>query len=152
MNGVWSTGFIGRGAPLGADLNLIIELGLGVALLGGMALARRGWYRGHGACQSAVFLMVVLLTVVWMGPSLHDNYGPSLFAGDVNRVNVAVGAHIVIGTVALLLGAYVVLVAGTPLVPKRLRFDDYKPWMRTLLALWWLAILLGALTYWLATS
>lgn len=54
-----------------------------------------------------------------------------------NRVNVAVGAHIV---------------AGTSLIPPRLRFQSYEPWMRTLLVLWWLAIVLGAATYWLATS
>lgn len=149
---MWTGGFLGRGALFGADLNLLIQVGLGVVLLGGMLLARRGWYRGHGACQSSVFLAVAVMTAIWMGPSLHLNYGPSLAGLVVNRVNVAVAAHIVVGTVALLLGAYVVLVAGTPLVPKRLRFDNYKPWMRTLLALWWLAIVLGVTTYWLATS
>ena len=152
MTGLWSSGFLGRGAPLGADVNLVVEIALGVVLLFGMSLARRGWYRGHGACQASVYLAVIVLTAVWMVPSLHDTYGPSLFAGDVNRVNVAVAAHIVAGTTALLIGAYVVLVAGTRLVPHRFRFDDYKIWMRTLLGLWWLAIVLGVLTYWLATS
>ena len=149
---MWSGGFLGRGAPLGADLNLLAEIALGVVLLAGMALARRGSYRAHGACQSIVFVAVTILTAVWMIPSLHDNYGPSLFAGVMNRVNVAVAAHIVVGTIALSLGAYVVLVAGTPIIPARLRFQNYKVWMRTLLALWWLAIVLGATTYWLATS
>jgi len=149
---MWSGGFLGRGAPLGADLNLVLEIVLGVVLLAGMMLARRGWYRGHGACQSIVYVSVVVLTFVWMVPSLHDNYGPSLVAGVMNRVNVAVAAHIVVGTIALLMGAWVVLVAGTPVIPARFRFQNYKVWMRTLLALWWLAILLGLATYILATT
>jgi hypothetical protein len=37
-------------------------------------------------------------------------------------------------------------------VPLRLRFRSYKAWMRTLIAIWWLALALGVLTYWLATS
>ena len=69
-----------------------------------------------------------------------------------NRVNVAAAAHVVVGGLALLLGIYVVLVAGTPLVPKALRFSNYKAWMRTLISVWWLALLLGVLTYWFATS
>src|SRR2546428_2805 len=123
---MWSGGFLGRGAPLGADLNLVFEVVLGVVLLVGMMLARRGRYRAHGACQSTVFVAVLALTVFWMIPSLHDNYGPSLFAGVMNRVNVAVAAHIVAGTIALLMGAWVVLVAGTSVIPARLRFQNYK--------------------------
>jgi len=46
----------------------------------------------------------------------------------------------------------VVLVAGTRLVPRVLRFSNYKLWMRTLILTWWLALLLGVLTYWFATS
>ena len=53
---------------------------------------------------------------------------------------------------ALLVGAWVVLVAGTPLVPARLRFSSYKRWMRTLLTLWWIAILLGVAIYYFGTS
>jgi len=52
------------------------------------------------------------------------------------------------GTVVLLLGTYVVLVAGTNLVPERLRFRNYTAWMRTLLVLWWITIGLGTMMYW----
>ena len=40
-------GFLGRGATFGADLNLLVQAGLGLLLLIGMALARRGLYRAH---------------------------------------------------------------------------------------------------------
>jgi hypothetical protein len=91
------------------------------------------------------------MTAIWMLPAYHANYGPAIFRLG-NRVNAATAAHVVTGTGALLLGVYVVLVAGTPLVPGRLRFGNYKVWMRTLIAVWWLALLLGVLTYWMVTS
>ena len=91
------------------------------------------------------------MTAIWMFPAYRANYGPAIFRLG-NRVNVAAAAHVVTGTVALLLGVYVVLVAGTPLVPSALRFTNYKAWMRTLITIWWLALLLGVLTYWFATS
>jgi hypothetical protein len=91
------------------------------------------------------------MTAIWMLPAYHNNYGPAIFRLG-NRVNVAAAAHVVTGTVALLVGVYVVLVAGASLVPTALRFTNYKAWMRTLMAIWWLALLLGVLTYWFATS
>jgi hypothetical protein len=91
------------------------------------------------------------MTAIWMFPAYRDNYGPAIFRLG-NRVNLAAALHVVTGTVALLVGVYVVLVAGTPIVPKALRFTNYKAWMRTLIAVWWIALLFGVLTYWFATS
>ena len=145
-------GFLGRGAPFGADLNLLVQIGVGLLLLAGLALARGGRYRAHGLCQSAGFVLAVALTALWMIPAFHAIHADALGRGIVNRVTIAVAAHVVVGTVALLLGAWIVLVAGTPLVPERLRFTNYKRWMRTLLTLWWAAIVLGLAIYYFATS
>jgi len=145
---MYGDSFLGRGATFGADLNLLVQIGLGLALLVGMGLARRGWYRAHGACQASVLALTLLMTAIWMGPQLRDVYWPSLGRGVVNRVNLAVAAHVGLGSAALLLAVYVVLVAGTRVIPARFRFENYKLWMRTLLALWWIAIGLGGLTYW----
>ena len=103
-----------------------------------------------GGIDSALVVTLVM-TAVWMAPAYHNNYGPEIFRLG-NRVSVAAAAHVVAGSVALLVGIYVVLVAGTPLVPKALRFTSYKAWMRTLITIWWLALLLGVLTYWFATT
>ena len=45
------------------------------------------------------------------------------------------------------LGVFIILVAGTNLIPERYRFRRYKLWMRTELALWWSVVALGLSTY-----
>jgi len=149
---MFGEGFLGQGAPRGADLNLLIQVGVGLLLLLGMGLARRGRYGAHGICQSAGFVLAVAMTVLWMMPAFHAIHADALHRGVVNRVTVAVALHVVVGTAALLVGAWVILVAGTPLVPSWLRFSSYKPWMRTLLTLWWLALVLGLAVYRFGTS
>ena len=146
-----SEGFLGRPSTFGADLNLVLQLALGLLLLAGLFFVRRSRYAAHGLCQSTALVATLVMTAIWMAPAYHANYGPGIFALG-NRVSMAAAAHVVSGTAALLLGIYVVLVAGTPLVPKALRFGNYKVWMRTLISVWWLALLLGVLTYWFATS
>ncbi len=148
---MFTDGFLGRGAPFGADLNILLQVGVGVLLMVGMGLARRGWYRGHGICQSTAFVVALAMTILWMVPAFHAIHADALGRRVVNRVTVAVGAHIAVGTAAMLMGVWVLLVAGTPLVPTRLRFQNYKLWMRTLLTLWGVALVLGVATYWLST-
>ena len=144
-------GLLGRPSTFGADLNLVVQLALGLALLIGLWLARRSRFAAHGICQASVLVVTLVMTALWMAPAYHANWGPGIFLLE-NRVTTAAAAHVVTGTLALLLGVYVVLVAGTSFLPKALRFNDYKAWMRPLIALWWLALILGVLTYWLATS
>jgi hypothetical protein len=45
------------------------------------------------------------------------------------------------------LGVYLLLAAGTSLLPKQLRLTRYKLWMRAALVIWWLVLLLGLATY-----
>jgi hypothetical protein len=52
-----------------------------------------------------------------------------------------------LGVVAEAFGLYIVLVAGAKVVPQRLRFSNWKTWMRTGLVLWWIAVLSGLGTY-----
>jgi hypothetical protein len=146
-----SHGFLGRPSTFGGDLNLLVQFGLGLLLVVGFLLARRSRYALHGVCQSCALVLTLVMTAIWMAPAFHNNYGTVIFKLG-NRVNMAAAAHVATGTMALLLGVYVVLVAGTPLVPERLRFTNYKVFMRTLISVWWLALLLGVLTYWLSTS
>ena len=144
---MYGSGFLTGNTPFGADLNLVAQIGVALVLLAGVLLARRGWYRAHGACRGVAFAGAVALTAVWMIPQLRAGFGPALVHDGPTRVNVAVAVHMTLGTGVLALGAWVILVAATNVVPPRLRFSNYKRWMRTLLALWWASVLFGAATY-----
>jgi len=56
-------------------------------------------------------------------------------------------AHGALGAFAELFGIYIALVAGTNLLPAKLKFHRWKFWMRFELALWWLVLLMGLGTY-----
>jgi uncharacterized membrane protein YozB (DUF420 family) len=142
-----SRGFLGSAAPFSSDLTLAVELGMGLALLAGMLLARRGHYRAHARCQSAVVLLNLIAISLTMAPSFRRSWPASIPAGLHNSYYVVAGVHALFGAVAELLGLYILAVAGTSILPKRLRFTRYKPWMRTALALWWVVLLLGVGTY-----
>ena len=139
--------FLGAGATFAADLNLVVQVAMGLALVAGAFLARRKRYRAHGICQSAVLLLNLVMIALVMSPSFHRQVEPQLPAGLRDRYYAVATAHAALGTAAELLGLYIILVAGTNLLPRRLRFERWKPWMRTELALWWLVVLLGVATY-----
>jgi len=126
-----------------ADWNLIVQLAMGVALLAGMALARAGRIRAHQACQTSVVLLNLVLIVGVMAPSFDRQVAPHLGEAFRSAYFAVPLVHAALGTVTEVLALYIVLVAGTSLVPQSLRFTNYKPWMRTTLALWWIVIALG---------
>ena len=142
-------GFLGTGATFRADLNLVVQVAMGLALLFGMALARRGNYRAHKYCQSSVMILNLLMIFLIMAPSFHKQVQPHVPGGLKEAYYLVPYIHATLGTIAEVLGLYIVLVAATKLLPKKLRFRRYKPWMRTELALWWLVILIGVSTYYI---
>jgi uncharacterized membrane protein YozB (DUF420 family) len=140
-------GFLGTGASFGADLNLVVQLIMGVALLAGALLAKHKRYRAHGICQTTVLLLNVLMIGLVMWPSFQQQVKPAL--SKVHRkwyYKVAI-MHSALGVTAELLGLYIVIVAGTKLLPQRLRFNNWKWWMRTELVLWMIVLLSGVGTY-----
>lgn len=140
-------GFLGTGATFRADLNLVVQIAMGLMLLVGMALARKKNFSAHKYCQASVMVLNLAMIFLIMAPSFQSQVQPRVPDG-LNEAFYAVPyVHALLGTLAELLGLYIVLVAATKLVPKKLRFKRYKPWMRTELALWWLVILIGVGTY-----
>ena len=140
-------GFLRTGAPLGSDLTLVVEIGMGLALLAGMALARLRRYRAHAWCQSAVVLLNLVAIVLTMAPSFRRSFAPPIPAVFSDSYYAFAAVHAALGTAAELLGLYILAVAGTGMLPPRFRFTRYKPWMRAALALWWQVLLLGVGTY-----
>lgn len=54
-------GFLGTQAGFGADLNLLIQIAMGIALIVGAFLARSKSYSAHGACQATVLVLNLVL-------------------------------------------------------------------------------------------
>jgi uncharacterized membrane protein YozB (DUF420 family) len=140
-------GFLKTAAPFSSDLTLIVELGMGVALLAGTALARRGRYRAHAWCQSVVVLLNPVALLLVMVPSFRRSFAPPIPAVFRHSYYGVAAAHAVLGTLAELFALYILAVAGTNILPKRLRFTRYRRWMRAALLLWWSALLFGLATY-----
>src|ERR1700687_4269629 len=124
-------GFLGTGATFGADLNLVVQLMMGVALVGGALLARQKRYTAHGICQPPVLLcnLVMIGSVMW--PSFEQQVKPALTKVLHKRYYAVATIHAALGITAELLGLYIVLVAGTNVLPQWLRLKHWKWWMRT---------------------
>jgi uncharacterized membrane protein YozB (DUF420 family) len=142
-----ATGFLGTPASLAADLNLVVQIAMGVALIAGAFLARARRYAAHGACMATVLLLNLVAIVAVMWPSFDQLVLPRL-GRHLNRPYFAVATiHGVFGGMAELLGLYILLVAGTNIVPKAWRFRRWKLWMRVELVLWMAVLLSGVATY-----
>ncbi len=141
------SGFLGTGATLAADGNLIIQLLMGVALLAGMVLARRKYYRAHAVCQGSVMVLNLLMIASIMLPPFWREVVPGLPGRLGNSYYFVPTLHAALGGIAQLLGLYILLRAGTNLLPRILCFQNYKVWMRTELVLWWVVIVVGVATY-----
>jgi uncharacterized membrane protein YozB (DUF420 family) len=140
-------GFLGTGAEFSSDVNLIIQVLMGLSLLAGMILARRKRYRAHGICQSSVMLLNLVMIFWVMLPAFWSGVTPGLPSALRKAYYFVPTLHATLGIIAQLLGLYIVLRAGTDFLPRFLCFNDYKLWMRTELILWWVVIVLGIATY-----
>ena len=140
-------GFLGTGAPFAVDVNLIVQLAMGGALVAGVIMARRKRYRAHGACQTTVLLLNLWMIGFEMWPSFRLQIVPHVPKVLHTAYYTIAAVHAALGTAAELLGIYIVLVAATQVIPTSLRFTEWKRWMRIELALWMLALVWGIGTY-----
>src|ERR1700722_13798292 len=140
-------GFLGTGATFAADLNLVVQLIMGAALIAGTVLAKRKQYRAHGICQTTVLLLNLLMIGLVMWPSYQQQVKPAM-SKVLHRWYFGVAlVHGVLGITAETLGLYIVIVAGTSILPQWLRFSHWKFWMRTEMVLWAVVLLGGLATY-----
>ena len=123
------------------------EIAIGLGLLVGAYLARKQKFREHAWCQSVAVLLNLVLVAVTMVPSFHKQVSPKIPV-KLRKSYVALAtAHGALGGIVEPVALYILLAAGTKLLPKRLRIQRYKLWMRIVLVAWWLVLLLGAATY-----
>src|SRR5437762_746949 len=140
-------GFLGTGATFEADLNLMVQLVMGTALVAGVFLAKQKLYRAHGVCQTTVLLLNLLMIGLVMWPAFRRQVNPASLRVLHRSYYAAPMVHAALGTTAELLGLYIVLVAGTNVLPMWLRFTNWKVWMRTEFVLWFGVIISGMGTY-----
>jgi uncharacterized membrane protein YozB (DUF420 family) len=134
-------------APPYANLTLLLEIAMGGGLLIGALLARRRRFRGHALCQSVITLLNFVVIVVTMIPSFRAHVSPKIPLKLGKAYYALATAHGALGSVTEIAGLYILLAAGTNVLPHNIRVTEYKLWMRSLLVLWWLVLLLGLATY-----
>jgi len=142
-----SSGFWGTQAPLSADVILLLEIAMGAGLLFGAWLARAKRYRQHAWCQSVIVILNLTAIALTMTPSFRMQVLPRIPAKLSKSYFALATAHAALGGITEIAGLYILIAAGTRLLPERLRITKYKFWMRTVLALWWLVLFLGFATY-----
>jgi len=119
-----SPGFLGTGATFSADLNLVVQLVMAIALIAGALLARRKRYKAHGICQTTVLLLNLLMIGLVMWPSFRQQVQPAVFRHRFKWYYEIAAIHGVLGAWAELLGLYIVVVAATNFLPQWLRFKQ----------------------------
>jgi uncharacterized membrane protein YozB (DUF420 family) len=140
-------GFLGTGVTFEADLNLVVQVVMGLALIAGSYLAKRKRYAAHGICQTTVLLLNLGMIGLVMWPSFQQQVRPALPERLYKWYFAAATIHALLGATAEVLGLYIAIVAGTRVLPQFLRFKNWKRWMRAELMLWSTVVLTGVGTY-----
>jgi len=139
-------GFLGTKAGLGADLTLVLMILAAVLFTIGVVLAKRKSMEAHRRVQTTAVVLNAVLVLFWMVRSLFVYIIPEIPSKLGQRMYAVTTLHALAGLVAMLLGVFIVLRAND-LVPQKLRFSDYKPWMRISYVLYMLATLGGVVVY-----
>lgn len=139
-------GFLGTNASVAADVSLLAGIFIALLLTLGVVMAVRRRYSTHRWIQStAVVLNIVQVLAIMVG-SFRRSAEPGIPERLGQPYYLVVTLHAAIGSIALLLGAFVAL-RGNELVPRFLKFNNYKLWMRSAYGLYMLATLAGIWTY-----
>ena len=139
-------GFLGTKATLRSDLTLILILFTAVLFNIGFILARRRKFEAHRWVQTSAVILNTLVVIISMVTSYIIYILPGIPA-KLNQGDYAVTSiHGIVGAIAVLLGVFVAM-RGNGLVPNRLRFQNYKLFMRWAYGLYMLSTLGGVLIY-----
>lgn len=139
-------GFLGTAGNLAADATLVMMVGIAALFSVGFYLARQGKFETHKWVQTAgvvlnLILVLWLMVLPFRDFILRDSGGPR------ERVFYTITAiHALLGFLGVVVGNFVLL-RGHNLVPSRLRFNNYKFFMRTAYGLYVLATIFGVGVY-----
>ena len=142
-------GFLGTHAPFLSDLSLILILLTAIMFTIGWQLARHNYYEAHRWVQTVAAVINAVVVLSFMINSYVTHILPGIPAKLLTGDYAVTTVHALVGTIGLLLGIFVAL-RGNKLVPKALRFNNYKLFMRTTYIVYMVATLLGVSVYVLA--
>jgi hypothetical protein len=119
-------GFLLTGVSFEADFNFAAQVAMGLALIAGSFVAKRKHYTAHGTCQTTVLILNLGMIGVVMWPFFQQQVRPALPKGFHKWYYPAATIHALLGATAQILGPYIVIAAGTRVLPQSLRFKDWK--------------------------
>ena len=139
-------GFFGTAGNFYADATLTAMLIIGLLFTIGAGLAHLHRYTAHRWVQTSAASLSAILVLWMMVLPFRDFVLPGIPEQVGERFYAVTILHALLGAVALPFGLFVVL-RGNELVPRRLKFTNYKPYMRLAYTLYILTILLGVWVY-----
>jgi uncharacterized membrane protein YozB (DUF420 family) len=146
VNFLNAQGFFGTRATVRSDLTLVLTLITAVMFTIGWQLAVRKRYEAHRWVQTVAAILNAVIVLVAMVSSFVTYILPGLPA-KLNEGSYGMTTlHALVGALGLVLGLFVTL-RGNGLVPKSLRFNNYKLFMRAAYALYMVATLGGVMLY-----
>ena len=143
MNG---RGFLGTNASVLADISLILGILVALTLTTGMILAVMKRYNVHRWVQTTAVAINVAQVLTIMIASFFKSATPGIPQRLGETYYYAALVHALLGLTTLLFGTFVAL-RGNELVPRALKFNNYKLFMRTAYSLYMLVTLLGIWVY-----
>src|SRR5688572_4290561 len=141
-----SPGFLGTNGNFAADMTLVLGIVVALMFTTGLILAKMGKYKVHRWVQTSAASLNLILVLWLMILPFRDYVVRNVGGPRPHYFYVITTLHGTIGTIALLLGLYVVLSANKVL-PKFMRFDNWKGFMRTSYVLYMLATAFGLWVY-----
>ncbi len=143
MNG---KGFLGTNASVLADISLIMGILVALALTAGMLLAVRKRFVAHRWVQTTAVALNIVQVLAIMIASFFKSAAPGIPQKLNETYYQAAAIHALLGLVTLIFGTFVAL-RGNDLVPRALKFRNYKLFMRTAYGMYMLVTLLGIWVY-----
>jgi uncharacterized membrane protein YozB (DUF420 family) len=140
------SGFLGGNGTVGADVSLVVSLLAAALFTVGWRLAARKRFEAHRWVQTGAACLNAVLVLAWMVRSFVLYILPGIPGGFGHGSYAVSTVHAVVGALGMVLGLFVAL-RGNELVPRSLRFSNYKLFMRWSYVLYMLGTLSGVIVY-----
>src|SRR6266545_5698137 len=146
-------GCLGTNANVLQDISLVLGILVALTLTVGMIMAVRKRYDVHRWIQTTAVTLNVLQVLTIMIASFLKSAAPGIPQKLNETYYQAATIHASLGLITLLFGTFVML-RGNELMPRALKFNNYKLFMRTAYGLYMAITLLGVWVYvtWYITS